>query len=163
RRVFLRYPVDLPTTIQSADSDCAKRLTARVRDISFGGVNLEVDHEFSPGALLSVELPGANDQSTTQVLACVVHVRALDDAVWSMGCTFSRELSADALAAFGAARRRAPAEDPRSWQRVPCRIRATYQQIDMPQPVQHCAAVCDLSPRGVGLIVTEAIDNGTLL
>jgi c-di-GMP-binding flagellar brake protein YcgR len=163
RRVCVRYPVDLPTTLQPSAGAKSTTLPARIRDLSLGGVNLEVERSFAPGALLSVELPGADEQSTIQVLACVVHARELDNGKWSLGCTFSRELSAEDLAAFGAARQEAAEPDQRNWQRFPCQVKATYQLVGSDSSAPLLAEVLDISPSGVGLLVRDYVDNGTLL
>src|SRR5690242_3805741 len=92
RRVWVRYPADLETTVQAAGSPDAVRLSARVRNVSLGGVSLAVDRPFEPGDLLSVELPGATEQTRCNVLACVVHVGEMPEGGWVLGCTFSREL-----------------------------------------------------------------------
>src|SRR5262245_34255717 len=81
RRVWVRYPTDLETTYAEA-SGTGKRLAARVRDISLGGVNLAVDRPLDPGALLSIELPGATEHSHCAVLACVVHVTQASAGEW---------------------------------------------------------------------------------
>src|ERR1700757_4769355 len=74
RRVWVRYPADLETTYRPAGHGDAAQLSARVRNISLGGVSLSVDRTFEPGDLLSVELPGATEHSRCNILACVVHV-----------------------------------------------------------------------------------------
>src|SRR5262245_1106707 len=73
RRVWVRYPADLTTTYQPAGNGTHARYSARVRNISLGGINLLVSRPFDPGELLSVELPGAPEGGTTTALACVIH------------------------------------------------------------------------------------------
>src|SRR5947209_14492637 len=92
RRVWVRHPADVEATCQPAGG-AADRFAARVRNVSLGGINLVADRAFEPGALLSIELPGAADGSTCTVLACVVHATALSAGEWALGCTFARELS----------------------------------------------------------------------
>src|SRR5438045_1407087 len=69
RRVWVRFPADLETTVQPAGKAEVVRLAARVRNVSLGGVSLSVDRAFEPGDLLSVELPGATDESRCKLLA----------------------------------------------------------------------------------------------
>src|SRR4051794_5495398 len=69
RRVGLRSPAGLETTVLPASGGDPVRLTARLRNISLGGVSLRVDRPFEPGDLLSVELPGATEQSPCTALA----------------------------------------------------------------------------------------------
>src|SRR5438874_706919 len=106
RRVWLRYTADLETSYKPAGAHETTRLSARVRNISLGGINLVGNRAFQPGELLSVELPGTSEESRCNVLACVVHCAEEQPGVWSLGCTFSRELTDDDLQAFGARRER---------------------------------------------------------
>jgi hypothetical protein len=163
RRVWLRYPADLETTYQVPDGPDARRFSARVRDISLGGVSLAVDRPFEPGGLLSVELPGATEHARCTALACVVHVTASAPGEWTIGCTFSRELSEDDLEAFGVRRERHAPPDQRKWVRFPCEVTALYQIITALQPEAKPSRVLNLAATGVGLEVAEAVENGTLL
>jgi hypothetical protein len=164
RRVWVRYPTDLETTYCQAGGE-GKRLAARVRNISLGGVNLAVDRPFDPGALLSIELPGATEHERSTALACVVHVTQADEREWHVGCTFSRELSESDLEAFGVRRVRHAPSDQRTWQRFPCNVKASCQPVvdsgagPGPRPAQ----VLDLSPSGVGLLLADPFENGSLL
>src|SRR5437667_8626123 len=107
RRVWVRYPADLETTYQPAGASSV-RLSARVHDISRGGVHLVVNRQFQTGDLLSIELPRSNDETYT-VLACIVRVDRATDAEgkepeWTLGCVFSRELGDEELGGFDARR-----------------------------------------------------------
>ena len=62
RRVWIRYPADMKTTFQPAGAPANTRLSARVRNISLGGINLIGNRSFEPGELLTVELPGASEE-----------------------------------------------------------------------------------------------------
>ncbi|HYT88627.1 MAG TPA: PilZ domain-containing protein [Gemmataceae bacterium] len=163
RRVWVRYPADLPTTYQPASKEETVRLTARVRNVSLGGVSLAVDRPFQPGEMLSVELPGATDESRCKVLACVVHLTPVGGSEWILGCTFSRELSQEDLEAFGARRERHSSSDQRTWMRFTCDVKAQYQPIGGPETAPQNAKVINLSASGVGLLVPRSIDNGALL
>jgi hypothetical protein len=163
RRVWVRYPADLETTYTPAGPGETSRLWARVRNISLGGVSLSVDRPFEPGALLGVELPGATEQSFTNVLACVVHVSAAEAGEWILGCTFARELGEEDLRAFGARRVRHSPEDQRTWVRFATEVEVTYQRVAEGDLAPRPAKVLNLSASGVGLIVTEEIENGALL
>ena len=65
RRVWVRYPAELETTYQKPGQAERGRLSAKVRDISRGGVNLLVQHSFQPGDMLSVELPAPEGRART--------------------------------------------------------------------------------------------------
>jgi c-di-GMP-binding flagellar brake protein YcgR len=162
RRVWVRYPADLQTACKPAGAPDSTRLSARVRNISLGGINLLGSRAFKPGELLTVELPGADEESRCNVLACVVHC-AEDEGGWSIGCTFSRDLSDADLSSFGARRERNGVHDQRQWKRFDCSVTATYQFVAAPDGENHDAKVLNVSVNGVGLVVDRDIENGTLL
>jgi c-di-GMP-binding flagellar brake protein YcgR len=163
RRVWLRFPADLETSYQTAKALGGTRLSARVRNISLGGINLLGNRAFQPGDLLTVELPGASDETPCNVLACVVHCEAEQQGEWSLGCTFSRELNDDALELFGARRERHDPSDQRQWKRFPCDVSARCQLVASDDREQWPCKVLDISATGVGLLVEREIDSGTLL
>jgi hypothetical protein len=162
RRVFVRYPIELETTYQHSGDTKAGCWPARIRDISLVGIQLEVERRIGSGELLSVELPAA-DGATMKALACVIHAREIAAGVWSVGCTFSRELDDEDLRAFGARRQSATRSDPRRWERFTGQVAATYQPVASPEIPPRAAEVSNISPSGVGLIVDELVDNGVLL
>ncbi len=163
RRVWVRYPADLETTYRPANQPNDMRLSARVRNISLGGIGLTVNQPFVPGDLLNVELPGATEQARCQVLACVVHAAPGNAGEWLLGCTFARELSNDDLEAFGARRQRAAPSDQRGWVRFACDVQATYQTVGASSSPPRPAKVLNLSASGVGLVVPAPVENGSLL
>jgi hypothetical protein len=163
RRVWLRFPSDLETTVLPAGGGDPVRLTARLRNISLGGISLRVDRPFEPGDLLSVELPGATEQSFCTALACVVHASQGAEEGWILGCTFARELGEEDLAAFGVRRERHQPSDQRTWVRFACAMKASYQAIAGADTAPRPAQVVNLSASGVGLVVGEPVENGTLL
>jgi c-di-GMP-binding flagellar brake protein YcgR len=161
RRVWVRYPANLQTTLQAAQAP-EERLSARVGDISRGGIKLVVQRPLQTGELLSVELP-CGDEAAQTVLACIVRVEALPDGEWSVGCTFSRELGDDDLEGFGARRVRNDPSDQRLWMRFPCNIRATVQKVASPESPAEAARVLNISATGIGILVPQLIDTGALL
>jgi hypothetical protein len=163
RRIWVRHPADLQTTCRLVSAANSFRFAAVVRNISVGGLSLLVDREFTPGELLNVELPGPNEAENYCALACVVHVAPQENGQWLVGCIFARELSDEDLAPFGARRSRPQAADQRSWERYACNVRATYQLANEPTCGPHQAQVLNISASGVGLLVSQAIDNGALL
>ena len=163
RRVWVRYPADLETSYTPAGMPETARFSARVRNISLGGVNLLADRPFRPGELLTVELPGATDETRCNVLACVVHCQEEGPGEWSLGCTFSRELNDEDLEAFGARRERPLPSDQRQWKRFPAEVIALYQFVANGDPRQFPAKVLDISASGVGLLVDQPVENATLL
>src|SRR5262249_3342616 len=161
--VWLRYPCELEATCEPATEPDKTRLSAGVRNISNGGINLVVNRRLEPGLLLSVELPSAHEPHTTTALAYVVHATAQPNGDWSVGCTFLAELSDDDLHPFGAKRTRTDGTDRRTWVRFPCNAQATFQLVRAAQPGQWPAKVVNISANGVALQVTHPIEAGTLL
>src|SRR5437764_10748682 len=98
RRVWVRYPSKAETVVKPINNGVDTRFSARVRNVSRGGLSLVVNKQFEPGDLVSIELPGASEAKTDTVLACVIHVHATADKNWVLGCTFSEELGEDELA-----------------------------------------------------------------
>jgi hypothetical protein len=159
RRVWVRYPANLETTLQPPGD--TSRFAARVRDISRGGVNLVADRAFQPGDHLSLELPAPAGQ-THNVLACIVRVTAEPEGQWALGCTFSRELSDEDLQDLGARREKHAPADQRTWIRFPCEIRASYQQVGG-DGVSYDAQVQNISASGIALLVPAPVETGVLL
>jgi c-di-GMP-binding flagellar brake protein YcgR len=163
RRQSDRYPTQEKTSVRPANSSDTKRYPAQVRNISLGGINLLVGKAFDPGQLLSIELPTADRKSTFSVLLCVVHISQVGDEQWSLGGTFARELSEEDLEAFVTGKVQPAGPDRRNRERFSSGLKATYSVVTAPDPVNHEAAVLDISATGVGLAVDRATEAGTLL
>ncbi len=163
RRVWVRYPCDVEAACQPANFPGGERLSARVRDISRGGVNLLLSCPVEIGAFLSVELPTASERATSTVLAYVVRVNRDSEGDWSVGCSFASELTDSDLEPFGARRLKSQVEDDRTWVRFPCQARATYQPAKTPEVPAVPAEVLNISAGGVALLVADPVELGTLL
>jgi c-di-GMP-binding flagellar brake protein YcgR len=159
RRVWVRHPCDLQTQYEHANGDDAP-LTARIVDISRGGVKIVVNRAHAPGSLISIELPGPGGKTGFAALACVVHDREVGANEWMLGCSFSKELTEEQLRAFAA---EAASLDKRNWRRCPVNVTASVQVTNSGDPTRWPAKVVDLSPGGVALSVDRDIRNGTLL
>lgn len=164
RRLWVRYPADLKTSVQPADFPGEERVPARVRNISRGGINLLLDRSYRVGQMLNIEVPCPEDpERVLYLLACVVRTSVEPSGLYSAGCVFSRELSEDDLYQFGARRVRHAPEDQRTWVRFPCEQQATFHRIGDLEPRAHEAQVINISASGVGLGVTDDIEIGALL
>jgi hypothetical protein len=164
RRVRLRLPSSVQTVVHSTNGAEPLQLPARVRNVSRGGINLVLDRPFEPGSIVSIELPGQEGQTASTVLACVVHATPAGDGGWSVGCTFSRELSDADLAEFGARREKPPAPgDGRSWVRFSCSVQAVCDTVPANGRAPEAVQVINLSPSGVGLMVPRQIETGSML
>ena len=164
RRVGVRYPCAVRTTLQPVNGAEPVRLSGRVCNISRGGISLVVARAFEPGDMLGVDLPSPDSDATYTVLACVIHATPEPGGDWVVGCTFAQELSDAELRAFGGQRRKSPApEDQRAWVRFPCRVKAACQLVsgvpEPPWPVE----VLNISPSGIGLRVERPVETGALL
>lgn len=163
RRLWVRYPTNLVTIVHTAAGDePSERVSAVVRDISLGGVNLVVDRPFETGQLISVELPLEGEETQT-VLACVVRANPQHGQQWALGCVFSRELASEDLEGLGARRLRNKPDDKRVWMRFPTNVEATYQKVGAFDSESLPARVLNVSASGVGLLVSERVETGALL
>ncbi len=163
RRVWVRYPCDVEASCQAADLPDSQRLSARVRNISRGGINLVLSCPVEIGAFLSVELPTASPRATSNVLAYVVRLNPVTEGEWSVGCSFAAELNDFDLEPFGAQQLKADSHDQRTWVRFPCHARATYQPVKDPEASAVQAEVLNISAGGVALLVAEPVELGALL
>src|SRR5262245_12712294 len=87
RRVWLRHPSSAQAVVQPVGAISDTRLSARVANVSRGGINLLLDRPLQPGSMVSIELPGSTPENSSTVLACVVHLRDQGAGEWSAGCT----------------------------------------------------------------------------
>jgi len=163
RRVWVRYPSKAQAVVKSINNGVDTRFSARVRNVSRGGLSLVASRQFEPGELLSIELPGTTDVESDTVLACIIHVHASADQQWVLGCTFSEELDEEELAAFGARKERPSKPENRAWKRFGCDVKADYSLVADPQKKVRPAQVVNISAGGIGLKVTEAVEAGALL
>jgi hypothetical protein len=98
-RVYERKSCELPTTCQPASLLAMKEpgWSATIRDISQGGVRIDVPRRFEKGTPLAIEMPGNDAHETSVVFVNVVHIKRLEDRNWALGCRFVSELSEDEL------------------------------------------------------------------
>jgi hypothetical protein len=163
RRLWVRYQSDLETRVQLAQQDQAERVPALVRDISIGGANLISERAFQAGQILSLELPTVLGDELQIVLACVVRVVPDRNGTWSLGCVFARELSAQDLEHVGAKKAKPTPGDQRTWLRYDCITTATYERIGEEIGQAHAAQVLNISASGVGLLLKEPAEPGSLI
>jgi len=163
RRVWVRRHVSAETRVAPASGDGEASLTARIVNVSAGGIKLVVRWAFGPGDLLTVDLPSGEGEPAVTVLACVAYAHPSDDGEWTIGCRFSAELNDAELAAFGATRSKSALPDSRNWSRFPCEVKAIYQIVPETDDVRREAKVLNISAGGVALAVEEDIRAGTLL
>lgn len=163
RRLWVRHPASLTTTVQPTTNGRSLRISAKIRDISRGGVHLVVDHAFEPGQLITVELPLAGSAQMQFVLACIVRVVPEGPGLWALGCIFSQELADELLDSLGGKRVKHPSGDKRTWMRFASDVRAKVQSVGDIRNETHPARVLNISASGVGLQVAQRIEAGVLL
>src|SRR5690349_18234698 len=74
RRLWVRFPTDLATTIQPTTGPHQDRFAAKIKDISVGGAYVLAERRLDPGQLITLELPEVDLNVTRTILACVVRV-----------------------------------------------------------------------------------------
>jgi c-di-GMP-binding flagellar brake protein YcgR len=163
RRLRARQPVSIETKVTPAAGEAEPSLSARILDVSSGGVKLVVGRSFEEGDLLTVELPAPAGEPAVSVLACVVHARPEGEAEWVLGCRFSAQLNDADLTAFGAARAKPAESDGRNWSRFPCEVKAVYQIIPDEDGIRREAKVLNISAGGVAMLVEHDMRAGALL
>src|SRR5260370_30006423 len=115
RRVWVRYSCDLQSTCHSQKGTDELSWSARVRDISRGGLNLQLNRFFEPGSILSVDVPLGPDLTTRALIVRVVHALNFGPASWSLGCAFEKPLEEEDLLAFQAKKVSVSSDDKRAW------------------------------------------------
>jgi hypothetical protein len=164
RRVWVRHPSNVETLFAPAGTPEEEFQSARIRDVSQGGVNLLVPCAYEPGELLTVSLPSSEGHAPLTVLACVVHCHKLAEGEYALGCNFSQELSEEDLRAFGAHKVRPSApDDGRNWTRFACNVTAVCQTASAEPSAPWTARLSNISANGMGLLVDHDIPTGTLL
>jgi hypothetical protein len=162
RRLWARHAADLEGSVEVSGNGYRDKMRAHVRDLSLGGANLLVDRPLPAGQMLSLELPAGVDEVRT-VLGCVTRVGRADDGQWSLGLVFSRELSSDDLARFGADKVRAGQDDQRIWVRYDCALRAKCKRLSDSEGEPQAVRVLNISASGIGLALDFPVKSGSLL
>jgi hypothetical protein len=88
RRLTVRYASEHRTFVQPSPGNSGVLWKARVRDISDNGMGLILHQAFEPGVELSIELPAEVNHPLHLLRASIVHVSALEEGQWLVGCEF---------------------------------------------------------------------------
>jgi hypothetical protein len=98
-RIYERKPCDLPTTCRPASAMAMKEMgwAATVVDISLGGLRINLHRRFEKGTGLAIELPGDDGREGTVVFVKVIHLQAIENGAWALGCRFLSELGEDEM------------------------------------------------------------------
>jgi hypothetical protein len=92
-RTARRHRWDRDACCQVARAEREPRWSARVRDISTGGVALFLLRQIPVGAALSVTLRDAQGRGLRTLPARVVHTRVHSSGRWILGCEFENPIS----------------------------------------------------------------------
>jgi hypothetical protein len=100
RRAWIRFGADLEAACHAKGAMKDAGWTAKVKDISKGGIGLLLRHRFHPGTQLMMELKSRDGIFCHQAAITVVRVIAFlsgNRPQWFMGCTFDAPLSDEEL------------------------------------------------------------------
>jgi hypothetical protein len=92
RRVWLRYPCDKDGACQPILAG-KMQWSARIQNISCGGIKVIVNRRFETQTLLQIDLEEPDVDSPRTLLARVVQITPEADGTWGIGCLFPRELT----------------------------------------------------------------------
>src|SRR5262249_33668980 len=97
RRAAVRFQTTLDSRCQPVALVKEKCWSARVNDISVGGLRLIVPRRFEPGTLLTVRIDSPDLKSHTTQLVRVVRLSHDKPRQWTLGCVFIHPLNAAEL------------------------------------------------------------------
>ena len=162
RRSHPRHVTNLTTTCRLVSSPSGM-LQVQVRNVSRGGMNFVTELVLEPGTLLQIDLPHGGSDEEAAVLACVMHCRLQTDGTYSIGCSFSDELGDTELQEFGGRKEPAHGTDKRTWKRFPAHGFADYLVLPLTGQPKKQAEIANISPTGIGLLLDEKVEPGTIL
>jgi len=138
------------------------RFEAIAEQVSQSEICLLLTNNIQKGSLLSIELAHRAERTADNVLAYVIRSWPRGER-WALTCVFSTELSEEDLRSFGGCRTKPPPPTRRAWSRFPFDRQVAYQSLHEPDQKRQLATAVDISPTGIGLIITEQIEAGTVL
>ncbi len=89
RRAFVRHFCDIGAVVDA--------WSAKIENISRGGLKVVIGRRYEVGAILKVEVPKPGDEEFSLLLARVVHVAPEPNGSWGLGCAFTQLLSQEEL------------------------------------------------------------------
>jgi c-di-GMP-binding flagellar brake protein YcgR len=100
RRSWDRVPVQVQVFCQNVQGEDELCWSARVTDISRGGIGLLSPHKFEPATIIRIGKADSAEESSRLVQAMVVRAQRSPGEKWTLGCAFIRELSEAELRAW---------------------------------------------------------------
>ena len=96
RRAHVRYRCEKPTVGRVFMANAFRSMSARILDISAGGIGLLLPDAVPPGTRFNVELEG-HGALPFEMLAEVVNVTPQPDGSWRCGCDLVWKISEEEL------------------------------------------------------------------
>jgi PilZ domain len=100
RRSWDRLPVQIQVFCQNVQGEDELCWSARVKDISRGGIGLLSPHKFEPSTIIRIGKAHGFEESSRLVQATVVRAERSPGEKWTLGCALTRELSEAELLAW---------------------------------------------------------------
>jgi PilZ domain len=92
-RAWVRFACDVEAPCQALAPARPGTWSARIVDVSPGGMSLLLPDQFERGTLLSIELPVSKPGQPKQVMLRVLRSRPLGSHLWELGCELADHLS----------------------------------------------------------------------
>jgi hypothetical protein len=100
RRSWNRVPVQVGVFCQNVQGEDELCWSARVVDISRGGMKLLSPHRFDPNTTIRIGRADAAEDTTEFLEALVVRAQHSPGTQWTLGCALIKELSEAELTAW---------------------------------------------------------------
>ena len=97
RRSNSRYELEQPKRECTARDEEGKEHSAKILDISAGGVGLLMERRFELGCYLSVTLPTREEMGSRKFTMRIRKCEEEADGKWRVGCAFAHPLHDDEL------------------------------------------------------------------
>src|SRR5262249_47253303 len=91
------HACDLDTLCLPPRNGTVKEWSARIRDISCGGMQLVLDHWIVPGTVLTIHLEEDGGEALLSLSVQVIFAMAMPEGKWALGCRFLKHLTAEEL------------------------------------------------------------------
>jgi PilZ domain len=138
--------------------------SARVKDISRGGIKLHLNRPFEAGTMLKVDISTGEGGESLALMARVIHASHQGPASWSLGCAFERLLTEQELSFFRGTQKQPSEDERRAWLRLSCDPdRPARASVLINRGEKITAKVLNIAVGGVGLAVPRHCEPGTSL
>lgn len=136
---------------------------ARIRDLSLGGLVLNLEHKFEAGTPLEVEVSASGSDAVVPLLARVMQSSTVADDKYVISCCFMEEMTPEELQVLGADRARPEDNDGRAWVRFPTQVESYFHPVVAAEHAPRRAQIVNISAGGVAMHSDIQYEHGTLL